>query len=255
MVHPDHPTTDEPSNAPPLMCPSTPPVQTPPQPTRSPRRTPIHPQNGTTETQRDHPKTGPPATSPERVHPTTPPPPKPTPAQPHSTEGYATNPPTRYHPSTAGHLEVGACISNAGPARVKVCMAVHTFSRWVVLRGKIIRMSAGAELVARIVDDMHAHGLEPDAKEQELLALAEGLADRLAELEETIELEGLSVMLSSGRTVMNPAVSESRQTRTALATVLGRVSMVEGRAKDPTKVKAAQVRWARHNLAKAQRSG
>ena len=111
-------------------------------------------------------------------------------------------------------------------------MAVHTFSRWVVLRGKIIRMSAGAELVARIVDDMHAHGLEPDAKEQELLALAEGLADRLAELEETIELEGLSVMLSSGRTVMNPAVSESRQTRTALATVLGRVSMVEGRAKD-----------------------
>jgi hypothetical protein len=116
-------------------------------------------------------------------------------------------------------------------------------------------MSAGQDLVARIVEDMHAHGLEPDAKETELLALAEGLADRLAELEETIELEGLSVVLNSGRTVMNPAVSESRQTRTALATVLGRVSMVEGRQKDPAKVAAAQKRWLQHNIAKGRVSG
>jgi hypothetical protein len=119
----------------------------------------------------------------------------------------------------------------------------------------MFRMGAGVELVARIVADMHAHGLEPDAKETELLALAEGLANGLADLEETVEYEGLSVVLNSRRIVMNPAVTESRMTRTALATVLGRVSMEDGRAKDPLKVKAAQVRWAAHNLAKAQHSG
>jgi hypothetical protein len=100
---------------------------------------------------------------------------------------------------------------------------------------------------------MHANGLEPDAKERELLTLAEGLADRLAELEESVAVEGLSVVLNSGRIVMNPAVAESRMTRTSLATVLGRVSMTEIPAKDPLKVKAAQVRWAQHNIAKAQR--
>lgn len=102
---------------------------------------------------------------------------------------------------------------------------------------------------------MAAHGLEPDAKEVELLALAEGLADRLAELEASVEAEGLSVMLNSGRLVMNPAVAESRMTRTALATVLGRVSMIEGVAKDPVKQAASRARWRAHNLAKAQRSG
>jgi hypothetical protein len=54
---------------------------------------------------------------------------------------------------------------------------------------------------------------------------------------------------------MNTAVAESRMTRTALATVLGRVSMLEGREKDPLKVKAAQVRWRQHNIAKGRVSG
>lgn len=116
-------------------------------------------------------------------------------------------------------------------------------------------MTVGAELVARIVADMHAHGLEPDAKETELLALAEGLADRLADLEHDIEEDGRSMVLSSGRVVMNPAVAESRMSRTSLAAVLSRISMVEGRQKDPQKVHAAQVRWTQHNLAKAKRSG
>jgi hypothetical protein len=119
----------------------------------------------------------------------------------------------------------------------------------------MIRMNEGRELVARIVADMAAHGLEPDAREIELLSLAEGLADRLAELEEAVEVEGLSVTLLSGRVVMNPAVAESRMTRTALATVLGRVSMVEGAAKDPQRVAAAQKRWLQHNLAKARGHG
>ena len=116
-------------------------------------------------------------------------------------------------------------------------------------------MGEGQELVARIVAEMHASGLEPDAKERELLALAEGLADRLAELECSIEDEGLSMVLNSGRIVMNPAVAEARMTRTALAGVLSRISMTELPAKDPAKVKAAAVRWRQHNLAKQRVSG
>ena len=113
-------------------------------------------------------------------------------------------------------------------------------------------MSAGSDLVARIVADMREHGLEPDGKERELLSLASGLADRLAELEDCIEVEGLSVVLDSGRVLMNPAVGEARQTRTSLARVLMGVSMTEGRAKDPAKVRAAQARWLEHNIAKGR---
>ena len=123
------------------------------------------------------------------------------------------------------------------------------------MRGKMIRMGEGKELAGRIVADLRAHGLEPDARETELLSLAEGLADRLAELEAAVADKGLSVTLHSGRVVMNPAVAESRMTRTALATVLGRVSMTEGVAKDPQRVAAAQKRWLQHNLAKARGSG
>jgi hypothetical protein len=62
----------------------------------------------------------------------------------------------------------------------------------------LFRMSAGQELVDRITAEMRTNGLEPDAKEQELLALAEGLADRLAELEDGIAEDGLSMLLTSG---------------------------------------------------------
>lgn len=102
---------------------------------------------------------------------------------------------------------------------------------------------------------MRDQGLEPDGKERELLALAEGMADRLAELEECVEQEGLSFTLDSGRVVMNPAVGEARMTRTSLARVLAGVSMSEGRAKDPAKVRAAQARWLQHNIAKGRVSG
>jgi hypothetical protein len=119
----------------------------------------------------------------------------------------------------------------------------------------MIRMTEGADLVARIVAEMSGHGLEPDAKESELLGLAEGLADRLAELEQDIADNGRSTVTTTGRVVLNPALAESRLTRTALATVLSKVSMTEERVKDPQKVAAAQARWRAHNIAKAQRHG
>jgi hypothetical protein len=79
-------------------------------------------------------------------------------------------------------------------------------------------MSAGQDLVDRITAEMRDNGLEPDPKERELLALASGLADRLFELEQSIEEDGLSMYLTSGAVKMNPAVAESRMTRTSLAT-------------------------------------
>jgi hypothetical protein len=114
----------------------------------------------------------------------------------------------------------------------------------------MFHMSAGAELVDRIVAEMNAAGLEPDGKERELLSIAEGLADRLAELEVCVATDALCTVLSSGRVVANPVVAESRMTRTSLATVLGKISMDEGRAKDPQKQAAARARWLGHNIAK-----
>jgi hypothetical protein len=119
----------------------------------------------------------------------------------------------------------------------------------------MFRMSAGADLVARITAEMRENGLEPDAKETELLAVAEGLQNRLADLERDIEEDGRSMVLTSGRIVMNPAVAESRMTRTSLATVLTKISMSEAPAKDPVKQAASRTRWREHNLAKAQRLG
>jgi hypothetical protein len=119
----------------------------------------------------------------------------------------------------------------------------------------MIRMSEGQELVGRVVQDLKAHGLEPDARESELLSIAEALADRAEQLEQCIAQDGLSLTLKSGRVIVNPLVAEARMTRTSLATVLGRVSMVEGVAKDPQRVAAAQKRWLQHNLAKARGSG
>ena len=116
-------------------------------------------------------------------------------------------------------------------------------------------MTEREALASRIVAEMAEHGLEPDAKERELLALAEGIADRLSELEDRITADGLAITLHSGRVLMNPAVAKARMTRTALASVLVKISMTEAPAKDPTKVAAAQKRWLAHNIAKAQRSG
>jgi hypothetical protein len=107
-------------------------------------------------------------------------------------------------------------------------------------------MTEDRELVSQIVAEMAEHGLEPDAKERELLALAEGIADRLSELEYRITADGLSITLHSGRVLMNPAVAKARMTRTALASVLVKISMTEAPAKHPVKQAASQTRWRAH---------
>jgi hypothetical protein len=104
-------------------------------------------------------------------------------------------------------------------------------------------MTAGQELVSRIVDDMAARGLEPDAKEHELLAIAAGLADQIEALTEDVRREGYSSRLKSGRIVIHPAVAEIRAASTALSKVIEGVEMGEGIPLNRTKQRAAQARW------------
>lgn len=112
--------------------------------------------------------------------------------------------------------------------------------------------SAGAELRRRVVADMQAHGLEPDGREEEVLALAEKLADRLEALERVIEAEGMTWVSKGGVARLHPAIPQARQTTSALARVLSSVQMIDS-VKSPVKQAAAQARWRQHNIAKTQR--
>ena len=110
--------------------------------------------------------------------------------------------------------------------------------------------SPGRVLVKRIIDDMARRNLEPTAKDHELLALAEGLADQLEKLKASAAANGYTTVIFSGSVVINPAVAAVNSTTLALAKVIGQVEMTELPAKDPVKQRAARTRWAAHNIAK-----
>jgi hypothetical protein len=137
--------------------------------------------------------------------------------------------------------------------RVLVIFVAAMHQRYKIVSMQINK-SSGAALVARIRAEMAADQLEPDGREVELLKLAEELQDRIVELEAMIESEGMSAVSKSGVVHMNPAVGEARQTRLALARVLGGVQMTRD-PKNPVKQKAAQSRWRAHNEAKAKLYG
>jgi hypothetical protein len=115
--------------------------------------------------------------------------------------------------------------------------------------------SAGKALVKRIVNDMADRGLEPDAKERELLAIAEGLADQIAGLRESIGRLGYSTTLQNGRVMLNPAVAAVNNTSTALAKVLNQIQMTDAAPINLVRQRAAQSRWRAHNQAKARWAG
>ena len=99
--------------------------------------------------------------------------------------------------------------------------------------------TVGKRLVARIVNDMAANGLEPDAKERELLALAEGLVDQLDGLRKAVAAEGPTTVLESGRVVINAAVPAINTTSLALAKVLAQVQMSDQPPINLTKQRAS----------------
>lgn len=126
------------------------------------------------------------------------------------------------------------------------------------VKGKIVKQQvrdlSGAALVARIRAEMAEEGLEPDAREAEMLVLAADLQDRVLELEGSIGDDGLTSMSKGGIVRLHPAVAEVRQTRAALARVLAGIQMRD-EVKNPAKQKAADTRWRSHNIAKRSISG
>ena len=102
---------------------------------------------------------------------------------------------------------------------------------------------AGRELWEQV-----ASVYEVDAHERPLLAEACRLADRCAQLEESIEEHGLTVEGSTGQPRLHPAVAEVRQTRVALTRVLGAIAFpneegVPVKAGSRHASKAAVARW------------
>lgn len=115
--------------------------------------------------------------------------------------------------------------------------------------------SVGDAVVDGILADLDEADREPDGREVVWLEQARHLANRIAELEECISNDGLTVVLNSGRAVLHPAVAEVRQHRAALARVLAGIQMEETSVKDPTKQKAAQAKWRAHNEARMRAKG
>lgn len=109
-------------------------------------------------------------------------------------------------------------------------------------------LSPGAEMVAAILAEMRAEGVEPDAKEHALLTTARQLVDRLDRLEAIIAVDGEMLVSPSGVTRVHPAISEHRQVAATLPKVLAGIVVGDSSvAKNPTKQRAAQVRWARRD--------
>lgn len=114
------------------------------------------------------------------------------------------------------------------------------------------RQTPGKAMVTRVIADMANRGFEPDAKERELLALAQGLADQLDGLRKSVATDGYSTTLKTGRIVANPAVALINTTSLALAKVLAQVQMSDQPPINLVKQRAGNARWRAHNQAKQQ---
>lgn len=121
-----------------------------------------------------------------------------------------------------------------------------------ILNFMTARKTPGKALVGRIIADMGARGFEPDAKERELLALAEGLADQLDGLHRSVAADGYSTTLETGRIVANPAVALTNTTSLALAKVLAQIQMSDQPPLNLVKQRASKARWRAHNRARAE---
>jgi hypothetical protein len=113
-------------------------------------------------------------------------------------------------------------------------------------------ISPGEQLVAAIRAEMAENGLEPDSREEGLLASAARSRDRIAELEQAIAKDGLRRKAKDGRVSLHPAVAAIAQAEGVLARALSHIQLAPT-TKNPVKQRAAQSRWNRHNLAAAAR--
>lgn len=113
-------------------------------------------------------------------------------------------------------------------------------------------MTRGDSLVARLRGEMAEQNLIPTSVEEEHLATAKSLADRIERLQRMVQRDGES-RKADGRIVLHPALAEIRQCESVLTRVVSGISTMEAAPKNPAKVKAAQTRWRAHNVAKLER--
>jgi hypothetical protein len=115
-------------------------------------------------------------------------------------------------------------------------------------------MTRGDSLVARLRGEMAEQGLIPTSVEEEHLATAKDLADRIELLQAIVARDGESRKLKDGRIMLHPALAEMRQCESVLTRVVGSISTMEDAPKNPKKVKAANTRWRTTELAAVERS-
>lgn len=114
-------------------------------------------------------------------------------------------------------------------------------------------VSRGDALVARLRGEMAEQNLIPTSVEEEHLATARSLADRIEQLQAMVARDGESRKLKDGRVVLHPALAEIRQCEAVLARVVGSIQTMETPQPNVKKQKAANTRWRATQLAAVQR--
>lgn len=103
----------------------------------------------------------------------------------------------------------------------------------------------------RLTDAIRAEMAElqctPTSVEEELLHIAEGMADRIERLEAITAKEGELITTPTGQVKVNPSTVEARSQSVALARVLSAISITDSTGetakKSPAKQRAARRRW------------
>jgi hypothetical protein len=104
--------------------------------------------------------------------------------------------------------------------------------------------TAGDILVAKLLADIDSQGLRPDAREAELLERARAAADRIAEVEAIVEVEG-ATYTKDGVVRPSPLLAEIRLQTSILARVLSGVQMsTPNESKNVAKQRAGRASWA-----------
>jgi DNA-binding Lrp family transcriptional regulator len=117
------------------------------------------------------------------------------------------------------------------------------------------QVSRGEALVERLRAEMTEQGLIPTSTEEELLAVAWDLADRVEVLQRMVAVDGERHVGKDGNVRLHPALSEMRQCEATLARVVGGINTMAEPAVNRTKQRAAQARWRSHNTKKAGLAG
>lgn len=114
-------------------------------------------------------------------------------------------------------------------------------------------VTRGDTLVARLRAEMAEQDLVPTSVEEEHLATAKDLADRIARLQAMVARDGESRKLKDGRIVLHPALAEIRQCESVLTRVVANIQTMETPQPNAKKQKAANTRWRATQLAAVER--